>query len=273
MSETNNNTKSINPKCSKCKCYFIQDDFKSSGLPYSTCKKCRGRDKISHEKNKCIHDKYKSQCKLCGGSQICEHDKKRSQCKLCSGGSICEHDKIRSQCKLCGGSQICEHDKRRSICKLCGGGSICEHQRERSTCKLCGGSKICEHDKQRNSCKICNFKLYLVNLQRGQIKRCFNNSNLTKSKHSIEYLDCTIQELIDMFNTKIKYFNDYLASDVIMTWGNIHLDHVKPVSKFNLDDEEVFLDCCHYSNLQPLLINGNLEKSNKWSYDNEKYWL
>ena len=49
-------------------------------------------------------------------------------------------------------------------------------------------------------------KLYLVNLQRGQIKRCFNNSNLTKSKHSIEYLDCTIQELIDMFNTKIKYF-------------------------------------------------------------------
>ena len=45
MSENNNNNKLINPKCSKCKCYFIQDEVKSSGLPYSTCKKCRDRGK------------------------------------------------------------------------------------------------------------------------------------------------------------------------------------------------------------------------------------
>ena len=26
------------------------------------------------EKNKCDHERIKSQCKQCGGSQICEHD-------------------------------------------------------------------------------------------------------------------------------------------------------------------------------------------------------
>jgi predicted secreted protein len=34
---------SINPKCGKCKCYWIPDDtdIKSSGLHYKCCKKCR----------------------------------------------------------------------------------------------------------------------------------------------------------------------------------------------------------------------------------------
>ena len=58
-----------------------------------------------------------------------------------------------------------------------------------------------------------------------------------------------------------------------MTFENIHIDHIKPVSKFNLDDEDEFLDCCHYSNLQPSLKTTNLEKSNKWSSKNDKYWI
>ncbi len=57
-----------------------------------------------------------------------------------------------------------------------------------------------------------------------------------------------------------------------MTFNNIHIDHIKPVSKFNLDDEDEFLDCCHYSNLQPLLSTTNLEKHNKWTDENDKYW-
>jgi hypothetical protein len=53
----------------------------------------------------------------------------------------------------------------------------------------------------------------------------------------------------------IHHFKDYIQSKMIygMEWDNIHLDHIKPVSKFNLDDETEFLDCCHYTNFQPLL--------------------
>ena len=57
-----------------------------------------------------------------------------------------------------------------------------------------------------------------------------------------------------------------------MSWDNIHIDHIKPIFIFNLNNEEEFLQACHYTNMQPLLVSDNLKKSNKWSEKNEKYW-
>ena len=54
-----------------------------------------------------------------------------------------------------------------------------------------------------------------------------------------------------------------------MTIDNIHIDHIKPVSKFNF--ENVY-ECCHWSNLQPLLAKDNLKKNNKWSDKDEINW-
>ncbi len=68
------------------------------------------------------------------------------------------------------------------------------------------------------------------------------------------------------------FFLKYLSTSELMTFQNIHIDHIKPVSKFDLDDSDEILDCCHDSNLQPLLGTTNLEKFNKWSEENEKYW-
>lgn len=282
-----------NPKCPRCKCYWVPDetDIKSSGLYCKTCKKCRETRKNSDKKNKCehnrrinyckecggtqicIHNKYKPFCLECGGNGYCEHNKRKTDCKDCGGSSICIHDKYKSRCIECGGSSICEHNKRKETCKECGGSQICIHNKLKSRCVECGGSKICEHNIRKDNCKDCNIKLYLVNLQRGQIRRCFSNSKLDKYKHSIEYLGCNIETFLEHINSKIEYFNNYLATDEIMTLDNIHIDHIKPVSVFNLDDEEEFLSCCNYTNLQPLLIKDNLQKSNKWSEKNEEYWI
>ena len=57
-----------------------------------------------------------------------------------------------------------------------------------------------------------------------------------------------------------------------MNFNNIHIDHIKPVSKFYLDNHDEFLKCCHFTNMQPLLATDNLEKSNKWTVENEKFW-
>ena len=64
-----------------------------------------------------------------------------------------------------------------------------------------------------------------------------------------------------------------LYSEIEMTWDNIHIDHIKPVSAFDLDDTNEFLDCCHYTNLQPLIAEVNLNKSNKWNDISNEYWL
>jgi len=278
-----------NPKCSICRTYFIPT-LKSSGQLYKCCDRCRDISKKKQEENKCEHDKQRNRCKDCGGASICEHNKIRSQCRDCGGSSFCEHNrrrnecrncggvlfcehnKIRSQCRDCGSSLFCEHNRRRRTCRDCGGSSFCEHNRRRNTCKNCEGASICEHNKIRSQCRDCNLSLYLVHLQRGQINRCFKSSTLDKNKHSIEYLGCDIETFINLFQKKMDYFNEFIATNELMTYDNIHIDHIKPVSKFNLDNEDEFLDCCNYTNLQPLLSKDNLEKSNKWDESNETFW-
>ena len=202
----------------------------------SKCKECGGGSICEHQRIRsqckecgggsiCEHQRQRSQCKECGGSEICEHQRQRSSCKECGGGLICKHQRIRSKCKECGGGSICKHQRERSSCKECGGGSICEHQRERSKCKECGGSSICEHQRLRSHCKNCSPHNVIINLIRHQVRRCFNVSTLNKINHSIEYLGCDVETLK-------KHIQDKMTDQ--MTFDNIHYDHIKPVSCFNL---------------------------------------
>ncbi len=62
------------------------------------------------------------------------------------------------------------------------------------------------------------------------------------------------------------------VGEEMMTMENIHIDHIKPVNKFDLNNEEELLACCHFTNLQPLLAKQNLQKSGKWSDEHEAYW-
>jgi hypothetical protein len=112
-------------------------------------------------------------------------------------------------------------------------------------------------------CKECNIELYLINLQRVQLCRLLKIIEINKNKHTIEYLGCDIV-----------FFKKFIEKKMIegMNWYNIHLDHIKPVSKFNLENNEEFIFCCHYTNFQPLLINDNLSKYNKWSIKDEIFW-
>ena len=90
--------------------------------------------KVKHEGN-WVHfkkqcDRVKNELYLDSNSQVsiwlsgdagwhCPHNRQRSQCKACGGSQICEHGRVRSQCKDCGGSQICEHRRVRSRCHQC----------------------------------------------------------------------------------------------------------------------------------------------------------
>jgi hypothetical protein len=53
-----------------------------------------------------------------------------------------------------------------------------------------------------------------------------------------------------------------------MSWGNYgregwHLDHIIPLTRFNLTDREQFLKAAHYSNYQPLWAKDNIVKGNR----------
>jgi hypothetical protein len=102
-----------------------------------------------------------------------------------------------------------------------------------------------------------------VQKQRSSLRRLFNQSDIVKTKSSVEYLGCAVE-----------FFREFITRKMVegMSWDNIHLDHIKPVAVFDLNDPLQFMECCHYSNFQPLFATENLEKSSKWSEEAETFW-
>ena len=80
-----------------------------------------------------------------------------------------------------------------------------------------------------------------------------------KSGSSVKDLGCSVEFLKNYLESKFQ------AS---MSWDNWsvngwHIDHIKPLTSFNLNDRNQFLQSCHYTNLQPLWAKDNISKSNK----------
>lgn len=202
--------------------------------------------KKKYVKPKCIHNKYRSKCVECGGGSVCQHKKQKIYCKECNGNAICEHNRIKYSCKDCKGSSICEHNKRKRLCVEC------------------KGSGTCIHNKRTDSCKFCDINNYFIRLQRDCVRRIFKKtSKIIKNECTLNYLGCDINTFKEFMMNKLEN-NNYI--------DGMHIDHIKPVSKFNLDNENEVKECCHYTNFQPLTIKDNLLKSNKWTEQDEIFW-
>ena len=73
-----------------------------------------------------------------------------------------------------------------------------------------------------------------------------------KSAPTLELLGCTAE-----------HARCHIESQMTegMTWDNIHIDHIQPCASFDLEDPNEQRKCFHYTNLQPLLAEDNLRKS------------
>ncbi len=83
-----------------------------------------------------------------------------------------------------------------------------------------------------------------------------------KYKQTMQLLGCDI----DFFK---KHIEDKFVDG--MCWENFslwHIDHIKPLSRFDLTDIEEQNKACHYTNLQPLWWRDNIVKGNKYDEPN-----
>jgi len=84
----------------------------------------------------------------------------------------------------------------------------------------------------------------------------------------IDNLGCTINSF--KIYLQLKFYRRFKNND-IMSWNNYgsewHIDHIKPLSAFDLTNPDKFKKACHYSNLQPLWKEENLRKSSKWGHN------
>ncbi len=254
--------------CSDCNPEILCDHKKIKAY----CTDCKGKRICLHNKIKayckeckgsqiCLHNRIKFTCKDCKGNLFCEHDKRKVICKDCKGSSLCIHNIQKSGCRQCKGSSICIHNISKYCCKQCNGKGICIHNKRKYTCVECNGKGLCIHKNRKNCCKFCTPQLYFVTLERLRLRTILKD--VKKTKTTLGYLGCTT-----------KFFYDHIMSQMKegMTIDNIHLDHIKPVSKFDLTDLEEVHKCCHWSNIQPLLAFDNISKGNKWSEEEEEYW-
>jgi len=92
---------------------------------------------------------------------------------------------------------------------------------------------------------------------RSRLKNALKNNQ--KSGSAVRDLGCSVD-----------FFKSYIEQKfhLGMSWKNYgyngwHLDHIIPLSWFDLTDREQFLKACHYTNLQPLWAIDNLKKSDK----------
>jgi len=86
-----------------------------------------------------------------------------------------------------------------------------------------------------------------------------NNFQGSKSERVIELLGCSLKEysiyMENLFTEGMSWKNHGLYG-----W---HIDHIKPLSSFNLNDEVELHKAFHYTNTQPLWAIDNLKKGNK----------
>ena len=107
-----------------------------------------------------------------------------------------------------------------------------------------------EKDRRVND---INFKL-AKNL-RGRLRKALLKQVASKND--------TTEALLGISYSEFRNYVEYLMTPN-MNWLNTQLDHVRPLSSFDLKDIEELKAAAHYTNIQPLLAKDNLTKGDRF---------
>lgn len=120
-------------------------------------------------------------------------------------------------------------------------------------------SKILNRLKERNKNDL-NFRL--KQRIRNRIVKILKLNNYRKKDETLNYLGCSVNQ-----------YKDYLQSkfELNMTWDNYgrtvdswNIDHIIPLSKFDLSKDEEKYKAFNYTNTQPMWASLNSSKGNRY---------
>tara|TARA_R110001632_G_scaffold32184_1_gene83512 strand:+ start:277 stop:963 length:687 start_codon:yes stop_codon:yes gene_type:complete len=98
-----------------------------------------------------------------------------------------------------------------------------------------------------------NTKIAIIH--RSRLLKAIKN----KSKSSLEYLGCSIEEVITYITSQFHH---------PMSWDNHgdiwEIDHIKPLCNFNFENENECNIAFHYTNLQPLFKTSGIAKEHSY---------
>lgn len=111
----------------------------------------------------------------------------------------------------------------------------------------------------RRAYELNKLKTDINHRLKNRLRARLHSAIKNKSTNTIDGLGCSIEQL------KIHLESKFQPG---MTWDNWsksgwHIDHIIPLSYFDLTNEEQLAKACHYTNLQPLWAADNLSKKCK----------
>ena len=111
-------------------------------------------------------------------------------------------------------------------------------------------------NKYQNKKYKTNINFKFIRLLRDRTRAFFKDS---KFASTVELLGCS-------YEFGVKWIEAQFTPE--MNWENIHIDHIRPLSSFDNLEQEQF-KACNWRNLQPLLEQDNLSKSDNWDGTDE----
>lgn len=134
-----------------------------------------------------------------------------------------------------------------------------QHERERQKrYREENKEKIREKDRIRRLNRRHNDPNYRLKCYlRSRLWHAINEQKAKKTNDTHTLVGCSIEELKQHLE---KQFKEGMTWD---NYGEWHIDHIIPCSKFDLTKKEEQLKCFNYTNLQPLWAEENIKKGDK----------
>ncbi len=245
-------TKPLEKTCSKCGVKKIENMF----IPKrNICKECR--NSISREKYKALEKTVAEQeCNVCNIIKSSElFVKNRNICINCNNEKrrkkYEDDDNYRSTLI----QKATEFKKKKQLEKQIKRDE--EIGIDNKKCNYCHNIKHKTSFRyNRLKCKDCERDEPMEKFKRV-IRSRIISALKNKNKHTVEYLGCNIQEYL---NWLLKNNSGYTLDNRGCEW---HIDHVIPLSRFNLENEDEQLIAFNWRNTMPLSCKENLSKNNK----------
>ena len=139
----------------------------------------------------------------------------------------------------------------------------------------------CKRQRERQKERMATDPIFaLTRNLRGRFADALRNQSINKEISALKLLGCTIPELKQHLESKFQPGMTWenRGSVVLMNNGKPildasgmtilakrwNVDHIRPISSFNLFDIEQQKQCFHYTNLQPLWATDNISKGSKF---------
>ena len=126
------------------------------------------------------------------------------------------------------------------------------------TCRYCFEIKHKDRFRwNRKKCRDCERDEPKEKFKRYVRTRIYNCLKFHKAKSSIEYLGTSTTDYLDWIMT---YNSDFNLDNYGALW---HIDHVIPISHFDLSQDDQQFLAFNWRNTMPLLAKDNLKKNNR----------